>query len=103
MSIVGRDFLNAAQNCLKEGGEADLRSAVSRSYYGLYHEVCAILTCCPPTTHDGVVQYLTVGVSRKAEPFELMSMTKVGAVLRQQKTKRKVSDYELKPQPLSRL
>ncbi|WP_080183406.1 hypothetical protein, partial [Salmonella enterica] len=60
-----------------------------------YHETCGLLTCCPPTTHDGVVQYLTSDARRKGEPYELMSLIQLGAVLKQQKMKRKRADYDL--------
>ncbi|CAH6101008.1 hypothetical protein [Citrobacter koseri] len=95
MSIQGKEFLNASRACLSSGCEAGYRSAVSRAYYALYHETCEVLTCCPPTTHDGVVKYLTSDARRKSEPYELMSLIQLGAVLKQQKTKRKRADYEL--------
>ncbi|WP_145525334.1 hypothetical protein [Yersinia rohdei] len=95
MSIKGKDFLKASHKCLELSSEVGYRSAISRAYYGLYHEVCGLLTCCPPTTHDGVVQYLTTDARRKDEPYELLSLVQLGAVLKQQKTKRKCADYEL--------
>jgi uncharacterized protein (UPF0332 family) len=95
MSIQGRDFIKAAQVCMSYECEAGYRSAISRSYYAMYHETCEILTCCPRTTHDGVVQYLTSDARRKSEPYELMSLIQLGAVLKQQKTKRKRADYQL--------
>lgn len=95
MSIQGRDFLIAAKGFVSMPCEAAFRSAASRSYYSLYHEVCGILQHCPPTTHDGVLSYLTQGTSRNAEPFDKMSLMQLGAVLGQQKKKRKKADYEL--------
>ncbi|EDQ2625860.1 hypothetical protein ZG05_004388 [Salmonella enterica subsp. enterica] len=95
MSIQGKDFIDASRICLAAGSESGFRSAISRAYYALYHETCGILTCCPPTTHDGVVQYLTSDARRKNEPYEMMSLIQLGAILKQQKTKRKRADYEL--------
>ncbi|MEX5804548.1 hypothetical protein AB6H35_06965 [Citrobacter freundii] len=95
MSIQGKDFIDASRVCLGAGNEAGLRSAISRAYYALYHETCSALTYCPPTTHDGVVQYLTSDARRKNEPYEFMSLIQLGAVLKQQKTKRKRADYAL--------
>lgn len=95
MSIKGREFISAAVKCLELESEVGYRSSVSRAYYGFYHEVCSTLTCCPPTTHDGVIQYLGSDARRKSEPYELMSLIQLGAVLKQQKTKRKKADYEL--------
>lgn len=95
MSIQGKDFIDASRACLDTKSESGFRSAISRAYYAMYHETCCILTCCPPTTHDGVVKYLTSDARRKGEPYELMSLTQLGAVLKQQKIKRKRADYEL--------
>lgn len=95
MSIQGKDILLVAESCAKNAGEHFSRSAISRAYYALYHEACSILQCCPPTTHDGVVQYLLTDARRKNEPYELMDLIRIGAVLKQQKEKRKAADYDL--------
>lgn len=95
MSIQGKDFIITSRKLLISGSETDFRSAISRAYYALYHETCDILTCCPPTTHEGVVQYLTTDARRKSEPYEFLSLVQLGAVLKQQKTKRKRADYQL--------
>jgi len=95
MSIQGKDIIEVSRACMESDSEAGYRSAISRAYYALYHETCGALTCCPPTTHDGVVQYLSSDARRKSEPYELMSLIQLGAVLKQQKTKRKRADYEL--------
>lgn len=95
MSILGKDIISAANKCMELSCEVGYRSAISRAYYALYHETCSILTCCPPTTHEGVIQYLLSDARRKNEPHDLMSLIQLGAVLRQQKAKRKLSDYDL--------
>lgn len=95
MSIQGKDIFGVAENCLSNADENFSRSAISRAYYALYHEACSILKCCPPTTHDGVVQYLLTDSRRKGEPYELMDLIRIGAVLKQQKEKRKAADYDL--------
>lgn len=95
MSIQGKDILLVAESCLSTVDEHFSRSAISRAYYALYHETCTILKHCPPTTHDGVVQYLLTDSRRKSEPYELMDLIRIGAVLKQQKEKRKAADYAL--------
>ncbi|MEI7174762.1 hypothetical protein [Pectobacterium carotovorum] len=95
MSIQGKDIFLVAESCAKSADEHFSRSAISRAYYALYHETCSLLKHCPPTTHDGVVQYLLTGTRRKAEPYDLMDLIRIGAVLKQQKEKRKAADYAL--------
>lgn len=95
MSIQGKDILLVAESCVESADEHFARSAISRAYYALYHETCSILKCCPPTTHDGVVQYLLTDARRRSEPYELMDLIRIGAVLKQQKEKRKAADYDL--------
>lgn len=95
MSITSKDFLSVAENSLTMGNEAGYRGCISRSYYGLFHATLDMLCCCPNTTHAGLIDYLLVGNDRKSEPYKLMDLIKVGAVLRQQKTKRKIADYDL--------
>lgn len=85
MSIQGKEFIDAAITCLDTGVESGFRSAISRAYYAFYHETCGLLTCCPPTTHDGVVQYLTSDARRKGEPYELMSLIQLGQFLSNKK------------------
>lgn len=100
MSISGKDILTAANKCMELQSEAGFRSAISRAYYALYHETCSALKHCPPTTHEGVVQYLLTDARRKNEPYVLTDLVSVGAVLRQQKTKRKLADYQLEKEVL---
>lgn len=95
MAITSKDFLSVAENSLAMGNEAGYRSCISRSYYGLLHSTLDMLRYCPNTTHAGLIDYLLVGSDRKSEPYNLMDLIKVGAVLRQQKTKRKIADYDL--------
>ncbi|HDK6344392.1 hypothetical protein [Klebsiella quasipneumoniae] len=95
MSIQGKDIFLVAESCAKSGDEHFSRSAISRAYYALYHETCSLLKACPPTTHDGVVQYLLTGSRRRGEPYDLMDLIRIGAVLKQQKEKRKAADYAL--------
>lgn len=95
MSIISKDFLSVAENSLKMDDEAGYRSCISRSYYGLFHATLDMLRHCPDTTHAGLIDYLLVGRDRKGEPYKLMDLIKVGAVLKQQKTKRKIADYDL--------
>ncbi|QHP58532.1 hypothetical protein [Pectobacterium carotovorum] len=95
MSVQGRDFILAARQCFDLKNEIGYRNSISRSYYALYHETCNMLSHCPPTTHEGVVSYLLEDARRKKESYELTSLIQLGAVLRQQKIKRKKADYNL--------
>jgi len=95
MTIQGKHFFKAAEFCLEDSEESSHRSAISRAYYALYHETCSILEHCPPFNHDGVVQYLLHDSRRNKERHEILSLTQIGAVLLQQKIKRKRADYEL--------
>jgi uncharacterized protein (UPF0332 family) len=41
--MTGRDFVVCAEHLTQGSAEADLRSAVSRAYYGAFHEARALL------------------------------------------------------------
>jgi uncharacterized protein (UPF0332 family) len=41
--MTGRDFLICAERLVQSSAEADLRSAVSRAYYGTFHEALVLL------------------------------------------------------------
>ena len=40
--MTGRDFVACAEQFAKGSSEAELRSAVSRAYYGAFHEACTV-------------------------------------------------------------
>ena len=44
--MTGRDFVACAEHFARGSTEAELRSAVSRAYYGAFHEALALLHAC---------------------------------------------------------
>jgi hypothetical protein len=44
--VTGRDFVTCAEQLARGSTEAVLRSAVSRAYYGAFHEALALLHGC---------------------------------------------------------
>ncbi|MEX6095799.1 hypothetical protein ACMFGU_18270 [Morganella morganii] len=95
MSATGGDFFDFACDCMKLGTEIGYRNAIGRSYYGLYHEVCAAMKNCPPTSHQGVAEYLQHNAWKGNEPYSKSDLRVLGIVLQQQHSKRKWSDYDL--------
>ncbi|ARX34726.1 MULTISPECIES: hypothetical protein [Proteus] len=99
MSVTAKDFLDLAKSNLSENSsEMEHRNCISRAYYSLYHATCSSLIYCPPTTHQGVINYLFSPAERKKEPFDQKILISVGAVLKQQIIKRHMADYELNKQ-----
>jgi uncharacterized protein (UPF0332 family) len=91
--MTGRDFVACAERFAQSSVEADLRSAVSRAYYGAFHEARALLrdsgVLLPKTeqVHTKVVYCLQdCGETNAAE---------AGQQLEVLKTQRKIADYEL--------
>lgn len=95
MSMNCNDFLAVAKFELSMESEPGYRACISSAYYGLYHKASGLLVHCPATTHAGLIDYLLRGTERKQEPWELMDLISIGAVLNQQKIKRKMADYDL--------
>ncbi|CDH23946.1 hypothetical protein [Xenorhabdus bovienii] len=96
MSILPREYLDSAKEMIDQNAdEIVFRNCISRSYYGLYHSICAFLKHCPPTTHEGVITYLMSPSERKKENIDQMLLISLGAVLKQQKIKRHRADYDL--------
>ncbi len=44
--MTGRDFIDCAEEFAEGRTKAALRSAVSRAYYGAFHEALALLGAC---------------------------------------------------------
>lgn len=95
MSIKPSDFLDFAESVLINNNEISNRNAVSRSYYSLYHSVCAELKHCPPTSHSGIISYLRSRNENKGEDLDQSTMLKLAALLEQTKKQRVVADYDL--------
>ena len=91
--MTGRDFVVCAERFAQSSVEAELRSAVSRAYYGAFHEARTLLrdsgVMLPRTeqVHTKVVYCLQdCGEANAAE---------AGQQLEVLKTQRKIADYEL--------
>jgi uncharacterized protein (UPF0332 family) len=54
------DFLELAQRLAAGPGEAELRSAVSRAYYGLFHAARILVAACEVTTPESAEAHTKV-------------------------------------------
>lgn len=99
MSVQPSDFFIVADNCLQEGSEISLRSAVSRAYYGAYHYVSNKLKGDIPDypcgDHEKVVRYLKSQIASNQEDHDPQTMKRLSYMLTQLKTERRIADYEL--------
>jgi len=91
--MTGRGFVACAERLSQSPDEADLRSAVSRAYYGAFHQVRALLSECgvqlPKTEQVHVkMEYCLRGCG---EPIAAHA----GQQLERLRAKRKAADYEL--------
>lgn len=96
--MTGRDFLQASEYLLKRKTEATFRSAVSRSYYALFHESRALLEelqipCSKgPQAHGEVRRLLNnAGDAKMLEVYRLLA---------QLHKHRIIADYDLLDQSL---
>jgi len=91
--VTGRDFLVTAEHFAKGPTEGALRSAVSRAYYGAFHEAIALLDICGvrlPTTEQVHVK-LEYCFRDCGDPNAAMA----GRELELLRAKRKAADYDL--------
>ena len=91
--MTGRGFVACAERLSQSSDEADLRSAVSRAYYGAFHQVRALLSVC------GVQVPKTEQVHVKME-FCLRGCgdpiaAHAGQQLERLRARRKAADYDL--------
>ncbi|HDS1693839.1 TPA: hypothetical protein QEM72_004423 [Pseudomonas putida] len=94
MSVSTEDFLEQANRLLAGGNEIDRRSAISRSYYAVYH--CALSAAERLNLPDAVRR--DAGVHEKLiGRFETQSkgLKKLARRLRDSKRARGVADYDL--------
>lgn len=98
MSITSRDILSSAKNCFSHGNEADLRNAISRAYYAMYHEARDSLTSPPNyagSQHSNLIGYLKNKSENKLEPYDSFKLKLLGYQLDQQRRARTDADYEI--------
>lgn len=96
MPVCGQDFYDFASKAIKFGDEIAYRNTIARSYYAMYHEVLGTLEHCPvfsSSVHSGLISYLNT--SKTQEAFEVIKLRSLAAILKQQKAKRCIADYEL--------
>jgi hypothetical protein len=89
-----RDFFPIADSMRCSTNEAERRTSIGRSYYGLFHVVLAALSDRgvifkeTPQDHQMLINYLQRGGNRKA--------ASVGAALKDLRLERNQADYHLK-------
>lgn len=89
-----RDFFAVAEKLRSSGIEAERRTSIGRSYYGLFHVLLAALSTRgvifseTPDDHYKLISYLTKGKNRTA--------ASVGNKLKDLRLQRNSADYRLK-------
>ncbi|WP_460883103.1 HEPN domain-containing protein [Pseudaeromonas pectinilytica] len=97
MAVSSKDFLDFAIDVLNRTDEIGYRNAIARAYYAMFHEVTSMMTSMPVYSahaHDGLIQYLN-NAGGKTESYSQAELRGLAAILRQQKGKRVLSDYDL--------
>ena len=91
--MTGREFVACAEKFAKGSSEAELRSAVSRAYYGAFHEALALLHACGIWLPKTEQVHVKVGYCLRdcGDP----DTAKAGRQLDILRSKRKVADYDL--------
>jgi uncharacterized protein (UPF0332 family) len=91
--MTGRDFVACAERFAQSSMEAELRSAVSRAYYGAFHEARALLRNCGvglPKTEQ-----VHVKVAYCLQDCGEANAAQAGQQLELLRDQRKVADYDL--------
>jgi hypothetical protein len=89
-----REFLPIAERMSTSANEAERRTSIGRSYYGLFHVLLGALSDRgvifreTPEVHRNLIAYLTKGRNKVA--------ASVGAVLKDLRQERNRADYRLK-------
>ncbi len=91
--MTGRDFVACAEQFAQGPTEAELRSAVSRAYYGAFHEALVLLKTCGIWLPKTEQIHMKVGYCLQdcGDP----DAAEAGRELELLKSKRKVADYDL--------
>ena len=91
--MTGRDFIACAEQFAEGITEAVLRSAVSRAYYGAFHEALALLHACGVWLPKTEQVHVKVGYCLR--DCGAPDTAKAGQQLDVLRSKRKVADYDL--------
>jgi uncharacterized protein (UPF0332 family) len=94
--MTGRDFVVCAGAFAKGASEAELRSAVSRAYYGAFHEARVLLADTGVRLPKTEQVHLKVGYCLQDCGEE--NAAKAGQQLEILRTQRKAADYDLDDQ-----
>jgi len=91
--MTGRDFVACAEKFAKGSSEAELRSAVSRAYYGAFHEALALLHACGVWLPKTEQVHVKVGYCLRdcGDPDTAMA----GQQLDVLRSRRRIADYDL--------
>lgn len=91
--MTGREFLKASDYLLKRREEATLRSAISRSYYALFHESRAFINDLPVPCSQGPQAHGEV--RHRLNNCGDQQMQEVSRLLAQLHKHRLTADYDL--------
>jgi uncharacterized protein (UPF0332 family) len=91
--MTGRDFINCAEQFAEDRTEAVLRSAVSRAYYGAFHEALALLHACGVWLPKTEQVHVKVGYCLRDCGDQDAAMA--GQQLDVLRSRRKIADYDL--------
>ena len=91
--MIGRDFVTYAERIAQDSMEAGLRSAVSRAYYGAFHEALALLYSCGVWLPKTEQVHVKVGYCLRdcGDPDSAIA----GRQLDILRSRRKIADYNL--------
>ncbi len=91
--MTGRDYIACAEHFAEGSSEAVLRSAVSRAYYGAFHEALALLHACGVWLPKTEQVHVKVGYCLRdcGDPDTAMA----GQQLDVLRSRRRIADYDL--------
>ncbi|MEQ4451722.1 hypothetical protein ACFX4S_14260 [Kosakonia sp. YIM B13605] len=97
-SLKSQDILDVAEALMNIQSEAAYRSAISRSYYAMFHAVLEALESNPPSSqnhHAALIQYLQNADREPNEKLSARTRKRLSIFLRQERFNRNRADYEL--------
>lgn len=104
MPIKAEDFFLQAKNLIaSDQSEVNVRSCISRCYYGMYHKVLSILDheqiLYPNKGYHGSLIHYLQNDAANDESLPFMSLKGLSYMLRQERDRRHNADYELLDSP----
>ena len=87
------DFIQLAKSLLIDGGEVELRSAVSRGYYGAFHVACELVESCGVNLPKSAAAHekVTYCLQNSLEPQLILAGLKLNSL----RAIRNAADYRL--------